>query len=88
MHESMVAISRHYPIGADKALQIRGAVFLDKRTQPESSTKKGEMASLIRLMLDSLGSNFPKNSILPYVIFTNKQKMGHDFVYIYNGHRI
>ena len=40
----MVGISRQYPIGADKAVQISQAVSVDNGTQPEYLTQKSKMA--------------------------------------------
>ena len=43
----MVAISSHYSFGADKAVQISQAVFLDKVTQPELRHKNCKITLLI-----------------------------------------
>ena len=45
----MVAISKQYPIGADKVVQISRPVVFDKGTQPEYSTQNREMVILIRM---------------------------------------
>ena len=45
----MVAISRQYLSGADKAVQIRRFVFVDKGAQPEHRHNKSEIAFLIRI---------------------------------------
>ena len=45
----MVAISRQYLSGADRAVQIRQAVFVDKGTQPELRHNKSKNALLIRV---------------------------------------
>ena len=45
----MVAISSQYLSGADKAVQIRQSVFVDKRTQSKPQHSKREIAFLIRI---------------------------------------
>ena len=45
----MVAISRQYLSGADKAVQIRLSVFVDKGAQPELRNNKIEIALSIRI---------------------------------------
>ena len=44
----MVPISRQYLSGADKPVQIRRSVFVDKGPQPELRHRKSEIALLIR----------------------------------------
>ena len=45
----MVAISRQYLAGADRAVQIGQAIFVDKGTQPELRHNKSKIAVLIRV---------------------------------------
>ena len=45
----MVAISRQYFSGVDKAVQIRLAVFVDKGTQPELQHNNSKFALLFRI---------------------------------------
>ena len=44
----MVAISRQYPFGTDKAVQIGGAACCDKGTQPQYFKQKTQTTLLIR----------------------------------------
>ena len=45
----MVVISRQYLSGADRAVQIGQAVFVNKGTQPELQHNKSKLALLIRV---------------------------------------
>ena len=48
-HETIVAISRQYPFGTDKAVQIRRTACCDKGTQPQYfEQKKNKITLLIR----------------------------------------
>ena len=75
----MVAISRQYPFGAERAVQIRCAVFLIKGHNPKFDTKMQNplINQDIRfsLYLALLGSNCLKISILLYYICTHNWKM-------------
>ena len=44
----MVAISRQYPFGTDKAVQISRTVYCDKGTQPQYVKQKSINTLLIR----------------------------------------
>ena len=48
-HASMLAMLRQCLSGADKAVQIRRAVFVDIWTQPELRYNKSEIILLIRI---------------------------------------
>ena len=45
----MVVISRQHLPGADKAVQLRRSVFVDKGAQPELRHNKSEIALSIRI---------------------------------------
>ena len=45
----MVAIARQYLSGADRAVQIGQAIFVDKGTEPKLRHDKSKIALLIRV---------------------------------------
>ena len=47
-HKTIVAISRQYPFGPDKAVQISRTACCDKGTQPQYFKQKSKITLLIR----------------------------------------
>ena len=75
-HKTMVAISRQYPFGTDKAFQISPTVCCDEGTQPQYFKQKSKITLLIRTSDLNIAwlfwfSNFLKISIMQYVLTTH-----------------